>query len=919
VALPPRTLTVAVGSRPPDDGQDVVLERAAEALRLASVDPALAERLGRAVESDSELRENWAAVSVARRARGLAAVQQGRYDGAIALLRAAISAALRAGEDVLVGESNMSLAGALALRGLPSESAAAIDVAISRLSGAAAARARVQRAAIAQDMGRVDEALQDIRTALPVLRRAQDTLWEARALSNRSLLLSTRRLFEAAEADLQRARELCESGDLLLQGAYVEQNLGSVAADRGDVPLALEHFDAAEARYSRLGLEVGSLSVDRAKVLLSVRLIAEARAAADAAASTFTAQRREVSLPEAQLMLSTVALLQNDLPTALSAAKRAVRACSRQGRHEWTTLARYAVLQAEVVAADQDVALRAGLTRRLSRVAAELEEAGWVVPALGARVLAGRNALAEGRRDAARSQLGLAARARRSGPADARSRAWYAEALLREAEGDRRSAKSALRAGLRVVEDYRATLGATELRAHVSVHRGVIAQMGLRLALQDRDARSALWWAEHGRASDMLTRPVRPPQDEVLAGHLHDLRMTMSELEEARGSGSTGAALVARQVRLEETIRARSRHHAASVDGPQARHPTVVELAERLGETALVDYVEQEGQLHAVTVVDGRVRLHPLGPTDSIRHWVSHLPFALHRLASTATRPSQLDAAGQVLTRGAGALQEVLLDPLRRELGDRSLAVVPTGWLQSVPWSVLPACAGRPVTVAPSAALWFAASRRQARPDGGVVAVAGPRLPGAVTEADAVGALYPSSTVLTGEHATAARVAAAFEGARMAHVAAHGTIRADNALFSSLSLADGPYTAYDLERLAATPHHVVLAACNSALAHVTAGEEVLGLSATLLTQETAVLVAPVVTVPDVETVALMTSYHQLLVRGSTPAAALAEAQQQHSANGVRATACSAGFVCLGAGDVPPDVAAPGPPVQATAG
>jgi CHAT domain-containing protein len=423
------------------------------------------------------------------------------------------------------------------------------------------------------------------------------------------------------------------------------------------------------------------------------------------------------------------------------------------------------------------------------------------------------------------------------------------------------------------------------------------------MALEDRDPQAAFWWAEHGRASALLTRPVRPPQDEVLAAHIQDLRATMTELEAARSSGLASAALVSRQVRQEQAIRDHCRHYAAIDNTPHTTHPSRSDLATGLSRTALIAYVERGGQLQAITMVDGRMRLHELGPTEIVRHWVTHMPFALHRLASPGTRRSQLCAAQQVVVRAASQLQDALLTPLKRDIADRPLLVIPVGWLQSVPWSLLPACLGRPVSVAPSAALWLAASRRPARPHGQVVAVAGPRLSGAVAEAEAVSALYPGSLLLTNGDATAAVTAAAFEGARIAHVAAHGTVRADNPLFSSLSLADGPYTVYDLERLVATPHHVVLAACNSALAHVTAGEEVLGLSATLLAQETAALVAPVIAVPDAETVALMTTYHRLLTTGLTPAAALAQAQQHHAGDGVRALACAAGFVCLGAGDV----------------
>jgi CHAT domain-containing protein len=88
---------------------------------------------------------------------------------------------------------------------------------------------------------------------------------------------------------------------------------------------------------------------------------------------------------------------------------------------------------------------------------------------------------------------------------------------------------------------------------------------------------------------------------------------------------------------------------------------------------------------------------------------------------------------------------------------------------------------------------------------------------------------------------------------------------------------------------------------------VTAGAEVLGLAAALLTQHTAALIAPVISVPDAETAPLMVTYHQQLLAGCSPAAALAEAQRRHAEDGPRARASAAAFICLGAGheaDVP---------------
>ena len=139
--------------------------------------------------------------------------------------------------------------------------------------------------------------------------------------------------------------------------------------------------------------------------------------------------------------------------------------------------------------------------------------------------------------------------------------------------------------------------------------------------------------------------------------------------------------------------------------------------------------------------------------------------------------------------------------------------------------------------------------------------VAGPGLPGATEEAEAVAAMYPGATVLVGDEATTPLLTAA-SGGHMLHLAAHGRLRSDNPLFSSLVLADGPLTVYELEQLSSPPHHVVLAGCDTGRLQVVAGEETIGLGAALLGGGTATLVAPVIPIPDLATVPLMRSYHE---------------------------------------------------------
>jgi CHAT domain-containing protein len=371
----------------------------------------------------------------------------------------------------------------------------------------------------------------------------------------------------------------------------------------------------------------------------------------------------------------------------------------------------------------------------------------------------------------------------------------------------------------------------------------------------------------------------------------------MSEIDEARGAGRSTAVLVARQVRLERVIRQRTLTSGAA-GAAASQPPTLRELAAELGEAALIELVESDHTLFAVTVVAGRARLHPLGDDQMVRHCMRHLPFALHRIAGATTRPQQFEAARRVWRRAATTLFDVLLRPIAQLLAERPLVIVPAGWLQSVPWSIVDFCRGRPVSVAPSAELWMAARHRRPISDR-VVVVAGKGLSGATAEAVSVGNQYPGSTVLTEKDASASRVAEAMNGARLVHIAAHANLRSDNPLFSSLLLADGPFTVYDIEQVPASPHEVIMAACSTAVSHVTAGHEILGLAAALLRQQTASLVAPVVPVPDAETAPVMAALHQRLRQHLSPAEALAATQLEFCSGTPREHASAASFICLG--------------------
>ncbi|GAA0733762.1 CHAT domain-containing protein [Dactylosporangium roseum] len=485
---------------------------------------------------------------------------------------------------------------------------------------------------------------------------------------------------------------------------------------------------------------------------------------------------------------------------------------------------------------------------------------------------------------------------RRDGTAELRARAHHAEALLRMAEGDRAGAERALRAGLRVLDAFRASLGATELRVHAAGHGGELARLGVRLAMERGDARAVLTWAERFRARAVVPHPARPAGDPAMARDLAELRQVVAAQAEAVAAGADPADLRRRQAVLEESVRRGARRTGGTrrTGGPGPVPPA--ELGRALGPAALVEYLAVDGALHAVVVAAGRVRLHRLGTVAEAEDHVAALRHGLRRMAY-GTR--SVAAAGDLVAAKAGRLDALLLRPLRL---DGPLLVVPTGALHALPWAALPSLAERPVCVAPSAALWHrAAVTAPPARAGAAVFVAGPGLPHATAEVAALARRSPGARQLTGRRATAEAVLGALDGADLAHIAAHGQFRSDNPLFSALRLVDGPLTVYDLERLARPPRRVVLSACESGLSAVHPGDELLGLTAALLGLGATSLVASVVPVPDAATRPLMLRLYRHLRSGAGSAAALARARRDLAGAGPAARVAAAGFACFGAG------------------
>nr|WP_246280807.1 CHAT domain-containing protein [Cellulomonas humilata] len=309
----------------------------------------------------------------------------------------------------------------------------------------------------------------------------------------------------------------------------------------------------------------------------------------------------------------------------------------------------------------------------------------------------------------------------------------------------------------------------------------------------------------------------------------------------------------------------------------------------------MVVYLQHEGVLRALVLTRTRASLVALGPLGVAHEATSRVRADLDVLAGAL--PAGLDV-GVRAARGAdaAALSALVLDPVLSLVGDRDLVVVPTGGLLTVPWAALAATRGRAVTVAVSATSWVdRVGAAPVAPTGATVLVAGPGTTRGDAEVATVAELVRAAglvpQVLLGDTATVGRARAALAGAGVVHVAAHGRHEADNPLFSSLELADGPLMGYDLLRLPRPPQLVVLSCCDLGLHDTRPGDESLGTASALLASGARTVVASVAREADEVALPLMVDLHRRLVAGERPAAALAAA----------GSAAATGFVCFGSG------------------
>lgn len=748
---------------------------------------------------------------------------------------------------------------------------------------------QLQRCHLHYKLGELDLALIAIDRAVTSIPedRPDD---RARALNNRGVLRLYLGGARAGLADLEAAEHAFDRAGRGLDAADALTNKGMMLARLGDLPGALRAFGEAERRLTDLGEPTDQHRVYQAETLVLSGLAEEVCESLPAAIERLEQAGMLADAAEARLYLSMAKLLVGSPDAASDAAQTAaaLRAARRAG---WAAIA-------------EDVALQARLERdgpaavdphSAQVVAAELDRVGMRSFAPASWLRAARVAIAGGR-----PQDALAAYARLAGRRDtlpARATACEAEARGALLVGNHRAAERSAKRGLRLVERNRSLFEATELRVQASGWGEGLAEVLISVAIDDGTPRDLLAAAERWRATATISRPPLPPPDERLAGLLADYRGLLAPFDPADGPGAAdraGARLREAERAVAEELRrrtSRAEHHRRVLD--------LDELLDEIGDRTLVEFVAHHGELEAVIATGGTVRRVALGERAGMERVADRVHEGLQALAPVAGH-----AAGPLVARGLRPVLDrlgELLAPVTRDVPGDELIVVPTAGLEHVPWTAL---ARRPVTLTPSAQIWLNAARRPPTAVIGdrAVAFAGPGLPGAHAEAEAVARIHRHGFLVSGTAATAARLIAEAERAALVHVACHARFRATNPLFSHLLLDDGAVTGFDLERLQHAPQAMVLSACSSGRLGPRAGGELTGLASVLLGAGVGALVTSVLSLPDSAAVEALCQLHTRLATGRPVARALAEVVASQPTDDPLGLVLSCALACYGRGD-----------------
>jgi len=761
-------------------------------------------------------------------------------------------------------------------------------------------------------LGRDAESLDAYERALSVFREHGDDGAVAIVEFNRAHVFLERNELGDAGRGYRRARDWFRRQGQELRENQCRYALAYLAFVAGRYGEALRLYDEVRITDLELGDErhAALCALDEAEILLSLNAWGEARERAREARDRLSDLGLLQEAARAILLEGTVAIRLDRPHDAADALDEAASRLAAEGND---------VLLALVRLYRAELALRLDAPREAARLArraiATFADRGLPAKEAYARVVAGRalERLRRPRFARRQAERALDALDRWESPGVV----WRAHHLLARLAPDGTRRVRHLDAAIERVERLRSPILPDELLASYQNDKVELYDDRARAALEgtggDPDVREALRIVETARArvlGDHLVRSTRRPDrsgpsalDTAWRRRLEELQHCYHRLNEAERSpeSRSRAEPLRREIARRESDLAalhRRRHLATSPSGrgpEDATEDAVRRFVEALepGEVA-VEYAFLGSRLHAFLVDPESVRwLGGIADRADVARAVDRWLFlagsttlgADHR----AHHQKAIDAAARV---ALARLHDLLWAPVHDHAGHaESVIVLPAGPLYYVPFHAL--WDGRSYLVedrewsyAPSGRVLAAvrAPERTRRATGRAVVLGHDPggLPAIAREIEAVRRRLPDARVRIGERARRAELRTPGPGIAtpILHLAAHATFRPDDPLLSSIEMADGRITFYDVFDLRLDADLVVLSGCQTGRSGILEGNELMGLARGFLYAGARSLVASHWPVDDEATARFMDRFYDHLSRGRHARRALGGAMRE---------------------------------------
>jgi tetratricopeptide (TPR) repeat protein len=708
-----------------------------------------------------------------------------------------------------------------------------------------------------------------------------------------------------------RAGEVYRAHGLETTALQVELAAAYIEYLKGHYHKALRQFHAAQERAGGALNEVdlALTDLDLAEVYLHLNAYPEASAAADRAAERFAAAGMARELGTARRVAAVAAAKGGAPERATSLLAEATELFGKTGHEVQAALARLDLAQLSLQRGEWEEAARAA-----ADAGAVFTRAGLAPRRRGARLLEARALLGAGERAAA-ARIARAALRR----AEASANDWVAYqchhviAETHAAQGRRPRALESYRRAIDAVERLRSRIVVDDFKSTFLEDKVDLYEGAVRLCLEAEtpelveEAFRTLELAKSRSLADLLSAYLREHDSD--GGEGGDLRRRFQQLVDElawrrarRERGDVDAppggarrrmrrldrGIEACEVRVAEAFRQLQVQDSRYAD---LQRPHVVEPGELRGMIsegeALVEFAAAGGRVSAIVATrDGMRAARDLAALAEVDALMDGLRFQIEKFAYGR---EFAERELHHLRRGAdlylARLYDALLRPLEGLVGDRDLIVVPHGRLHYVPMHALLrdgeyVVERRGVSYAPSATV-YALCSAMPKPSGRralICGLADASAPEIERELEALCELFPDAHVLAGAEATRGAIARLAEGCGVVHLASHARFRADNPMLSSLQLADGDLTFYDVFTLRLAADIVVLSGCNTGMAAVGAGDELHGLMRGFLYAGAPTLLISMWAADDAATSGLMRDFYAGLGAGATKRAALRAAQ-----------------------------------------